>query len=127
MPYMRCTCCGSISHVSVGNVEQWYKDHYPTVPFGQMVPGRCFLCWQELKVGDEVILRKVIGEGAKAEVGDRGVIESILQSEYGDLYVVKLLSGAEQFFVRPELRAVRVQEEDRSIRNTPSLRLKAKP
>jgi hypothetical protein len=29
---------------------------------GSVVPAKCFSCWQEIKEGDRVVVRKVIGD-----------------------------------------------------------------
>jgi hypothetical protein len=108
MPYSKCPICGDVCHLSVGNLDEWYRQLYPRVPVGSLVPGKCFYCWQELSVDDIVIVRKQVGTETPVEVGTRGRLIAILSSpEHGAIYQVLIDSGMERFFVRGELRMPR--------------------
>jgi hypothetical protein len=106
MPYSMCTLCGGISHLNVGDVSRWYEEFHPNVPLGELVPGKCFFCWQELREGDEVIIRRPISENAKGKEGFRGRITEIYvdEAESGSIYLVKLEAGQELYFIRGELK-----------------------
>lgn len=46
MPYAQCPRCGSIFHLSVGDVEEWYRKHDPNTPVWETVSDICFTCWK---------------------------------------------------------------------------------
>jgi hypothetical protein len=92
-------------HLNVSDVKQWYEERYPRLPLGSIVPGRCFYCWAELNVGDQVVVRGSLGNDSPIPVGTRGVIHEILSGEEdGSIYVVQLVTGEERYLIRAELR-----------------------
>jgi hypothetical protein len=103
-------------HMSVGDVAEWHKKYYPGVPLGSLVPARCFSCSQELEPGDQVVIRDVVAGCAIAHVGEVGVVTEVLTSERdGSLFLVRLSSGKEVYFIRARLRKLR-EYETRSSR-----------
>jgi hypothetical protein len=110
MPYSMCPVCRQMSHLSVGDVKEWYESYYPQIPFGTMVPGKCFSCWPELKPGDAVVIRKVFADGPNTQEGEIGVIKDVFTSEHGQLYVVLMDAGKECYFIRAQLRKLREGE-----------------
>src|SRR5262245_29468327 len=104
MPYGKCPLCGCIYHMQVTDVAAWYRDLHPSLVFGSIVPGKCYFCWQEIKPGDRVIVRKIIGDEQLAKSNDRGIVQTILDSADGSIFAVKLDSGKEAYLVRAELR-----------------------
>lgn len=107
MTYGMCPTCGQTYHMSVGDVEAWYRERYPHLPVSSLVPGACFFCWPQLSKGDGVVIRKSVVARSEAQVGEFGVIESILSSDDGSLFLAKLDSGKEYYFIRSELRKLR--------------------
>ncbi len=79
MPFGRCPVCGAGYHMSVGlPVEEWYRRHWPGVPFGAEVPGECFGCWVPLRLGHRVSVRVVPNElGGAVATGAAGVVSAI--------------------------------------------------
>ena len=113
MPYSKCPVCGAIAHLSVSDVQQWYAECYPDVPVGELVPGKCFYCWQELQAEMRVVIRNALGGDAQAPAGTHGVVQRIVSSpEHGSIYLVRLSSGKERYFVRAELRKAREGEAE---------------
>jgi hypothetical protein len=113
MPYSKCSICGAIAHLNVGDVRQWYAEYYPGVPVGELVPGKCFYCWPELQPDMRVVIRKTLGDEAQAPESAHGVVQRVLSSpEHGNIYLVRLGSGAERYFIRAELRKAREGEAE---------------
>lgn len=110
MPYSMCSMCGQISHISVGDVKEWYEKYYPEIPLGTMVPGQCFYCWPELKLGDSVVIRQVATEVQDVHKGEIGVITDILTSKDGSVFAVRTEAGKELYFIRAQLRKIRESE-----------------
>ena len=110
MPYGKCPLCGCTYHMQVTDVTAWYRDRHPSVPFGSIVPGKCYFCWQEINIGDRVVVRKIIGDEQLAKPNEKGTVQSILDSEDGSVFVVKLDSGKEAYLVRAEFRKQRENE-----------------
>src|SRR5262245_65727665 len=105
MPYSKCPICGAIAHLSVGDVREWYAEYYPGVPVGELVPGKCFYCWPELQPEMRVVIRHAVGGQIQAPAGSPGVVQQVLPStEHGNIYLVRLGSGEERYFIRAELR-----------------------
>jgi hypothetical protein len=99
-----------IYHLSVGDVARWYAEYYPGLPVGSLVPGKCFYCWPELSIGDEVAVRPMLGDERQASPAVLGGIRQILSAvEHGSIYLVSLKSGEERFFIRAELRKLQVK------------------
>jgi hypothetical protein len=98
-----------VYHLNVSQpLEDWYRRHWPEVRVGDEVPGLCFGCWVELRVGHRVIVRAVPSELAgQLAVGTRGVVSAV-ESEGEPVYVVELedASGRTGRFRRPELSYV---------------------
>jgi hypothetical protein len=105
MPYSMCPLCGTLSHLNVVDVSEWYKKHHPNVPFGQLVAGRCFYCWQDLKEGDDVVIRRAISANAQGKDGCRGKVIAGYEGDGGVVYLVKVEAGQELYFVRGRTEA----------------------
>jgi hypothetical protein len=90
--------------MQVTDITAWYRDRYPQLPAGSIGPGKCFYCWQEIKAGDRVVVRKLIGDERLAKPNDKGTVQSILTSDDGSVFVIKLDSGKEAYLVRAEIR-----------------------
>jgi len=110
MPYGKCTLCGCIYHFQVTDVAGWYRDRHPSLPMGSIVPGKCFYCWQEIKEGDRVVVRKIIGDEQLANPNETGTVKEILGSEDGSVFLVIMDSGKETYLVRAEFRKQRENE-----------------
>jgi hypothetical protein len=110
MPYGKCPLCGLVGHLQVGDVAAWYRERYPAQPSGSLVPLVCYLCWQEVKVGDRVVVRKLFAQDRSAQPNDRGTLERIDASSDGALYVIRLDSGREVVLIRAEFRKLRDNE-----------------
>ncbi len=110
MPYGMCPLCGQTTHMSVGDVREWYKRYFAGIPQGSLVPARCFYCWQELKLGDSVVVRKVFAEDPNPRTGEVGVIKDIMTADDGSLFLVGLSSGKEVYMIRAQLRKLREGE-----------------
>jgi hypothetical protein len=118
MPYGMCPICGQTMHISVSEVKEWYGQYYPGIPAGSLVPAKCFFCWQELKSGDTVVIRKAFADLANAHVGEVGVIRDILTLKGdGSLFLIQLSSGKEVYCIRAQLRKLR-EGEVQSTRTT---------
>lgn len=113
MSYARCPLCGAINYwEALHDLEQQYVKHYPgkTMP---LVPGKCFECWQHLKEGDRLIVRKLLLDGPHlVKPGDRGTLLSIISS-FDDqfLYEFESDTGEKAYLVRAELRKMRYDEK----------------
>ena len=106
MPTSMCPLCGSIMHISVKSVEQFFND-CPFMEFGDYYPAHCLECHGDpkssgIKVGDRIIARDYSCEGNKTKPGQTGTVERIYQrpDESMPLYVVRLDSGDQQTFPR---------------------------
>jgi len=95
MPYGRCPVCGAGYHLSVNlPVDEWYKQHWPQCQVGDEVPGLCFGCWVELRVGHRVRVRSVPSELAKhLTAGTAGIVVA-LETDAEPVYVVEFDGGA---------------------------------
>ena len=80
------------------------------MPFGCVVPGKCFYCWQEISVGDRVVVRKRVAEEQPAQLNEKGTCKAIAESEDGALFLVDLDSGKEALLIRAELRKLKENE-----------------
>jgi len=111
MPWSKCPLCGTMSHLNVGDVKDWYEEYHPELTFGSLIPTRCFFCWQEVKAGDAVVIRKPTETNQAIQPGERGVMLAILSEKDESLYLVKLASGKECYFIRAEFRKLRDSEK----------------
>jgi hypothetical protein len=68
------------------------------------------LCWQEIKEGDRVVVRKIIGDEQLAQPNEKGTVKTILSSEDGSVFIVQMDSGKEAYLVRAEFRKQRENE-----------------
>jgi hypothetical protein len=106
-----CPLCGEVLHLNVGNIAKWYQERFPGLSVDSLVPGKCFYCWQELQDGDAIIVRDSIRRDLLPAAGVRGqLIATVSSDEHGAIYLVRLESGVEQFFLRGELRKLRENE-----------------
>ena len=108
MPFGMCPLCGQTMHMSVD--AEWYSQRHPGLPQGSLVPAKCFNCWQELKVGDSVVVHKAFAEGPNPRTGEEGVIKGISTAEDGSLFLVLLSCGKEVYMIRAQLRKLRESE-----------------
>ena len=44
MPYAQCPKCKSLHYFSVDDEAAWYKQHFPSVKPGHVVPALCAAC-----------------------------------------------------------------------------------
>jgi hypothetical protein len=102
MPYTMCPICGSLSHLNVGDLKDWYAKR--GVPFGSLLPAKCCFCWKEIRVGDVVVLRSFVTPKDYLKPGEKGVVKAVLESEDGLLFEVRMPNGKEYLFVRAEIR-----------------------
>lgn len=93
-------------HLQVSDPEDWHAKHP-----GDMPSGKCFYCWEELQVGDNVVVRQLFSADTCANPGDKGAIEAIYSSEDGSIFSVKLANGKDYYFIRAELRKQREGDE----------------
>ncbi len=104
MPYSKCPICGQTSHLNVSDPASWYAERYPQLPFGGLVPARCFYCFVNIESGDDILIRAHFTDHPDfAAVGVRGTVTEIASTDDGDLYYCKL-DGGDDVFVRGELR-----------------------
>lgn len=96
--------------MQVTDVAAWYRDRHPSVPPGFIAPGKCYYCWQEIKEGDRIVVRKIIGDEQLAQPNEKGTLKAILGSEDGSVFIVKMDSGKEAYLVRAEFRKQREDE-----------------
>jgi hypothetical protein len=94
----------------VGDVKVWYEKYHPELPAGSLVPGACYFCWQELEVGTAVVIRKSPTGESDVLADAVGVIQGVLSSETGRLFLVRLDSGQTIYFIRAQLRKLREGE-----------------
>jgi hypothetical protein len=94
----------------VADAGAWYKERYPSLPFGSLVPAQCFFCWQEVTVGDRVVVRRLIGQDQAAQPNDKGTLQRIDTADDGALYVIVLDSGREVVLIRAEFRKMSENE-----------------
>jgi hypothetical protein len=99
MPFSICPLCGQLSHLST------------TEAIGGPVIGRCFFCWQELAVGDDVVVRSAnrFSDGLVAK-GARGTITRILTGEGMSVFEVAIQDGPSVTLLRSEIRKARDTE-----------------
>lgn len=96
--------------MQVTDVAAWYRDRHPSIPTGSLVPSKCYYCWQEVEIGDRVVVRKIIGDGHLATSNETGTIQSILRSEGDPVFLSKLDWGKEAYLIRGEFRKQRENE-----------------
>jgi hypothetical protein len=104
MPYIICPLCGGPTHLVMRDFREWHEQRSPGTPFAILSPGRCFDCWQDLAVGDAVVVRDTL-KRRTAYVGEKGTVEAIPSREGdGKVFEVRLESGRIDVFIRAELR-----------------------
>lgn len=119
MTYTKCPICGAIAHLNVSDARQWYATHYPDVPEGSLVPGKCIACSQELQEGDTVVVRQCFIPEAIAKPGMRGTVTAVLSSpEHGTIYEVTFNDSTKHHFIRAELRKAPVGSPKRKSTRT---------
>jgi hypothetical protein len=109
-----CPLCGSLTHLSVGDVSEWYKEYHPTLAFGELVPAVCYFCFKTLKEGEEVFVRDDALR-RKEIAGLRGNIKKIVDEGNGALFYVQFEGGKEQIVLRPEIRGLFDKERQHEI------------
>jgi hypothetical protein len=112
MPYGRCPVCGAGYHLNVSlPVDEWYRRYWPQCQVGDEVPGLCFGCWVELRVGHRVTVRTVPSQLAeRLTVGTAGTVVAV-ESDGEPVYVVELDGGVtrEGRFRRTDLSCIQGQ------------------
>jgi Uma2 family endonuclease len=97
--------------LNVGDVKNWYSQHWPGVEIGGVVSFKCFFCWQDLEIGMRVVVREHLIRINSSLANSRGEILRIISAqEGGSIYLVRLESGEEHFFIKAELRKLREVE-----------------
>lgn len=99
-----CPQCGGLSHLSVGDHQEWYEKYFPGVPFGRVVPGICFSCFQGIEKGQIVVLRNLRRNQEGIADGDIGTVREIVESKDGPLYDVQLNGDRLVTLIRSEIR-----------------------
>lgn len=79
-------------HLNVADVETWYKERYPELKVGDIVPSYCRDCFPEIEEGMRMQLRLKLGQ-YQAEREDEGVVEKVIRSRQGELYAVRFTKG----------------------------------
>src|ERR1700677_5099195 len=100
-----CPVCGSVSHLNVADVADWYRQRYPRLQVCSLVPAKCFMCWHDLQAGDAVVIRHLVADKPGIRPGTRGTVAQVVNSEDGNLYLVRIEGGKEYYFVRSEIRS----------------------
>ena len=105
MPYSKCPICGADSHLNVADPATWYRERYPDLPFGSVVPGVCFYCFGDISIGSRVIVRSHFTDHPDwAEIGTAATVVSIISSDDGSLFHLQFNDEHNDYFVRGELR-----------------------
>lgn len=105
MPYTKCPICGSVSHLNIADPANWYRERYPDLPFGSIVPGVCYYCFGEISIGSRVVVRSHVTEHPDwAHVGATAIVDNILSSNDGSLFHLQFDDGRDEYFVRAEVR-----------------------
>lgn len=91
MPFGRCPICGAGYHLNVNlPLDEWYRQFWPQLRVGDEVPGLCFGCWVDLRVGHRVTVRTVPAELAgRLTVGTPGLVSAV-EFDGEPVYVVEL-------------------------------------
>ena len=112
MPFGCCPVCGARYHLSVNlPVDEWYKRYWPQCQVWDEVPGLCFGCWVELRVGHRVRVRTVPSElTERLTVGTLGGVAAV-ENDGEPVYVVEFEGGAIRTgrFRRTELSCIQGQ------------------
>jgi hypothetical protein len=105
MPYSKCPICGSLTHLNVADPATWYRERYPDLPFGSIVPGVCFYCFGDISIGSRVFIRSHFTRHPEwAPIGAVGIVTNTISSNDGMLFQLQLDDGRDDYFVRGEIR-----------------------
>ena len=105
MPYSKCPICGSVSHLNVPDPATWYRERYPDIPFGGIVPGVCFYCFGGIHIGSRVVIRSLFTEHPDwVQIGTVCPVLDIISSDDGDLFQLQFKDDKNDYFVRGEIR-----------------------
>ena len=78
-------------HLNVDDHAAWYAERHPDAKSGSLVPEVCPFCYGEIKVGDEVITRRLKNDNMEVEPKQHGKVAAVLTNkEFGNLYVINL-------------------------------------
>jgi hypothetical protein len=120
MPYAQCPNCKSIFHLSVSDVQQWFRERHPTLTVMDLAPERCFGCLLDIKNGSLVsVLEHPIRGEAPLFSGKIGIVDDIQPDADGNTtYAVEELplEGAPTWrgvFRRDELWCIPGQRDPR--------------
>ena len=87
MPYAKCPVCGAEFHVSVrADLGEWYRERWPGLSIGDVVPAECFGCWTELREHHVVLVRRRpegLPSSSPVKLGERGAVVSVLSAPDG--------------------------------------------
>jgi len=104
MPYAMCNLCGTLTHLSVGDVHDWYETNHPDLETGDIVPHPCYFCGVDLSTGMTVVVRTAERFNGDIKKGDEGSIKRVITSNGFSLFEVTMANGKSYFFVRSEIR-----------------------
>ncbi len=87
MPYAKCPVCGAEFHLLVrSDIRAWYRERWPGLSLGDLVPAECFGCWTELRECHIVLVRRRpenLPASSPVQVGERGVVLSVVTASDG--------------------------------------------
>src|SRR3974390_1969570 len=94
MPYAKCPVCGAEFHLLVRtDIAEWYRDRWPGLKVGDVVPAECIGCWTELREHHVVSVRQrpqALPASSPVQVGERGAVVSVLTAPDGsNAYMVE--------------------------------------
>jgi hypothetical protein len=111
MPYSKCPICGAVSHLNLGDPVSWYRERYPELPFGSIVPGVCLYCFGDIPIGSRVLIRSHFTKHPDwAQIGTIGTVTNKISANDGTLFQLQCDGGHDDFFVRGEIRKPRDDE-----------------
>lgn len=105
LPYLRCPVCGLLSRSNlVGDLEEWFS-HFPQLSKGEVVPVKCFDCFSEIKMGDQVVERESTSNLEIPSENEAGEVVDLLNSNNETLFIVQFV-GRVKVLARAKIRKV---------------------
>jgi hypothetical protein len=86
MSYAKCPVCSAEFHLLVTGVGEWYRQRWPGLKIGEIVPEECPGCWTELREYHVVSVRRrpqSLPESSPVQIGERGAVVSVLTAPDG--------------------------------------------
>jgi len=87
MPYAKCPVCGAEFHLLVRtDIGEWYRQRWPGLNVGDVVPAECPGCWTELCEHHVVSVRqrpRALAASSPVQIGERGAVVSVLTASDG--------------------------------------------